>query len=82
MSTVSKHILLTNQQDSWIKAQVETGCFDSESEVIQELISERQRQQQESPQLIAAIRLALNKGENSGFIEQSLEDIWQEARSR
>lgn len=82
MPMVKKSISVTNQQDSWIKAQIKTGHFGNESEVIRELIRERQIREQETPEEIAAIRAALIKGEQSGFSNRSVEEIWEEARSR
>ncbi len=79
---VKKSISVTDQQDSWIKAQIEMGQFVNESEVVRELICERQIQQQETPEEIAAIRAALIEGEQSGFSDRTVDEIWEEARSR
>ena len=79
---VKKSISVTNQQDSWIKAQIETGYFGNESEVIRELIRERQTREQETPAEIEAIRKALIEGEKSGFSDRSVDEIWAEARQR
>ena len=62
----------------WIKQQVKTGHFDSENEVVQELILTRQIQQQES---LSDIRNALIEGEKSGICNLSIDEIWQETRS-
>ncbi len=67
MPMVKKSILITDQQDGWIKAQIETGHFGNESEVIRELICERQIREQETPAEIEAIRAALIESEQSGF---------------
>ncbi len=82
MAMVKKSISVTNQQDSWIKAQIETGYFGTESEVIRELIRERQTREQETPAEIEAIRKALIEGEKSGFSDRSVDEIWVEARQR
>ena len=82
MAMVKKSISVTNQQDSWIKAQIETGYFGNESEVIRELIRERQTREQETPAEIEAIRKALIEGEKSGFSDRSVDEIWVEARQR
>ncbi|MDO9458875.1 MAG: type II toxin-antitoxin system ParD family antitoxin [Alphaproteobacteria bacterium] len=82
MSMVKKSISVTRQQDDWIKAQVETGHFGNESEVVRELIRERQIREQETPAGIAAIRTALIKGEQSGFSDRSIDEIWQDTRRR
>ncbi|MBT4043981.1 MAG: type II toxin-antitoxin system ParD family antitoxin [Rhodospirillaceae bacterium] len=80
MSMVKKSISITDQQDGWIKTQIESGHFGNESEVIRELIRERQMREQETPAEIEAIRAALIEGEKSGFTDQSVDQIWQEAR--
>ena len=79
---VKKSISVTDQQDKWIKAQIESGHFGNESEVVRELIRERQLREQETAAEIELIRHALIEGEKSGFSESSLEEIWREARLR
>jgi antitoxin ParD1/3/4 len=49
MPMVKKSISVTNQQDSWIKAQIKTGHYGNESVVVRELIRERQLRDQETP---------------------------------
>lgn len=82
MAMVKKSITVTELQNAWIKAQIESGHFGNESEVIRELIRERQIREQETPEQIAAIRAALIEGEKSGFSDRSVEEIWEEARQR
>lgn len=62
MGTVRKTITLTDQQDSWIKAQIEAGHYTNDSEYIRDLI----RREQERNAEIDAIRAALTEGEASG----------------
>ena len=82
MGMVKKSISVTEQQDNWIKAQLKTGHFGNESEVIRELIRERQLREQETPARIEAVRAALIEGERSGFTDRSVEEIWEDARLR
>lgn len=82
MGMVKKSISVTDQQNGWIKAQIRTGHFGNESEVIRELIRERQIREQETPAEIEAIRAALIKGEQSGFSDRSVDEIWEDARQR
>lgn len=82
MPMVKKSISVTDQQDSWIKAQIKTGHYGNESEVVRELIRERQLQDQETPAEIEAIRAALIEGEESGFSDSSVDEIWEDARQR
>lgn len=62
MGTVRKTITLTDQQDVWIKAQIEAGHYTNDSEYIRDLI----RREQERSTELEAIRAALVEGENSG----------------
>jgi antitoxin ParD1/3/4 len=48
MAIVKKSISVTDQQDRWIKAQIQSGHFGNESEVVRELIRERQIREQET----------------------------------
>jgi len=82
MPMVKKSISVTDQQDSWIKAQIRTGHYGNESEVVRELIRERQLREQETPAEIEAIRAALIEGEQSGFSNRSVDEIWEDARQR
>ena len=82
MPMVKKSISVTGQQDSWIKAQIKTGHYGNESEVVRELIRERQLRDQETPAEIEAIRAALVEGEQSGFSNRSVDEIWEDARQR
>jgi antitoxin ParD1/3/4 len=62
MGTVRKTITLTDQQDGWIKAQIEMGHYTNDSEYIRDLI----RREQERSAEVEAVRKALIEGENSG----------------
>jgi antitoxin ParD1/3/4 len=62
MATVRKTITLTDQQDDWIKAQIERGHYTNDSEYIRDLI----RREQERGAEIEAVRMALIEGEKSG----------------
>lgn len=77
MAMVKKSISVTNQQDRWIKAQIEVGHFGNESEVVRELIRERQIREQETPAEIAAIRAALIAGEKNGISDLTPGEIMQ-----
>ena len=81
MAMVKKSITVTDQQDSWIKAQIEMGHYGNESEVVRELIRERQLREQESSREIEAIRAKLIQAEKSGFTEQSPAEILKEIKN-
>ena len=75
MPMVKKSISVTDRQDGWIKAQIASGHFGNESEVVRELIRERQIREEETPAEIEAIRAALIKGEKSGFSKRTAKEI-------
>jgi antitoxin ParD1/3/4 len=62
MATVRKTISLTEQQDNWVKAQINAGHYTNDSEYIRDLI----RREQERSAEIESIRAALIEGEASG----------------
>lgn len=62
MGTVRKTTTLTDQQDNWVKAQINAGHYTNDSEYIRDLI----RREQERSAEIEAIRSALIEGEASG----------------
>ncbi|HJV00613.1 MAG TPA: type II toxin-antitoxin system ParD family antitoxin [Burkholderiaceae bacterium] len=62
MATVRKTITLTEQQDRWIKDQIDAGHYTNDSEYIRDLI----RREQERSAEIEAIRASLQDGEASG----------------
>jgi antitoxin ParD1/3/4 len=62
MGTIRKTITLTDQQDVWIKSQIDAGFYTNDSECIRDLI----RREQERSNDIESIRTALIEGENSG----------------
>ena len=71
MSTIRKTITVTDQQDSWIKAQIAGGAFTNDSEYIRDLI----RRDQSDKAGLEAIRAALIEGEESGTSERTPDDI-------
>ena len=62
MGTVCKTITLTDQQDAWVKAQIDAGHYTDDSEYFRDLI----RREQERRSEIETIRAALIEGEASG----------------
>jgi antitoxin ParD1/3/4 len=82
MAMIKKSITVTPHQNDWIKAKLQSGHFGHESEIIRELIRERELSEQETLGEIEAIREALIKGEKSGFTNTSVEEIWAEARAQ
>jgi antitoxin ParD1/3/4 len=80
MSMVKKSISVTDQQSDWMKAQITTGHYGNESEVIRELIRERQLREQETASEIAAIRSKLLAAEKRGASTISAEALLSEIK--
>ena len=78
MSMQRKTITVTEQQDSWIKSQVDSGQYGNDSEYLRELI----RLDQEHKLKIELLRSALIEGEESGISDRSMADILDDATKR
>ena len=70
--TVRKSISFTEQHDEWVKAQVASGQYNSESEVIRELIRERVMREGAGDDWL---RSEISRGLESGVSERSAEDV-------
>lgn len=62
MGAVRKTIILTSEQEAWVKAQVVAGGYADDSEFFSDLI----RREQQRGAEVEAIRHALIEGEASG----------------
>ena len=74
MPMIKKSITVTDQQEAWIQAQLATGNYATDSEVVREALREKQMRMREAEQT----RAALIEAEQSGFTTQSKEDMRQE----
>lgn len=74
-----KTITLTEQQERWVKGQVQGGNYGNDSEYIRDLI----RRDQQAQDRITTLRRALAEGEASGPVKPlDMASIKQAARSR
>lgn len=80
MTMIKKSITVTDQQDIWIKTQIQMGHYGNESEVVRELIRERQLRELETRAEIETIRKKLIQAEEGGFTEQSPAEILKEIK--
>jgi antitoxin ParD1/3/4 len=71
MGMVKKSITVTEQQEAWIQAQLASGHYASDSEVLRDLIRREQKRNDE----LQAIRMALIEGEESGVSPLSTDQI-------
>jgi len=78
MKTTRKTITLSEQQDAWVKARIDSGDYTNDSEYFRDMI---RRDQQESSEMLA-LKKAVQEGLDSGISKRSLREIWQEAERR
>ena len=74
MATIRKTITFTDQQDRWIKAQVEAGEFTNDSEYIRHLV----RRDQLRNSKYVALKTALQRGIESGMSNKNIADIMKD----
>ena len=77
---VTKNIILTDQENSWIESRFASGGYCNESKVFSQLIQEQQVRETETPEEIATIRAALIKGKKSGKSKLTVREIWKEEK--
>ena len=70
-------ISFTKPNDEWLKAQVNKEEYTSKSELINDLIRQARKQQVQ----VDFIRTKLDKSENSGFTDDTKEDILKQSKS-
>lgn len=71
-------ISFTQPNDEWLKTQVDNQEYSSKSELVNDLIRQARNQQIE----IDWIRVKLEKSENSGFTNDSKEQILAQSKSK
>ncbi|MCZ4253382.1 type II toxin-antitoxin system ParD family antitoxin [Pseudoalteromonas shioyasakiensis] len=67
MAMVKKSITVTAQQEKWMQAQLASGNYASDSELLRDLIRKEQMRASE----IEAIRMKLIEAEKSGHSDKS-----------
>jgi antitoxin ParD1/3/4 len=70
-------ISFTRPNDEWLKNQIESKEYSSKSELVNDLIRQARNQQIQ----IDWIKARLDKAENSGFTNDSKEEILKQSKS-
>lgn len=78
MSMQRKTITITDQMESWVKSQVDSGKYENDSEYFQDLL----RRDQERREAETQLRFMLDEAESSGISERTPQEIWKEAETR
>lgn len=75
MAMQRKTITLTEQMESWVKSQVDSGKYGNDSEYFRELVRRDQvREEGES-----RLRVLLDEAEASGLSDLTPDQIWADA---
>jgi antitoxin ParD1/3/4 len=78
MGTIRKTVTFTDQQDKWIKTQIEAGEFTNDSEYLRYLV----RQDQSKNAKFLALKTAIQKGIDSGVSESTIPEVMKEVEER
>ena len=78
MATIRKTVTFTEQQDQWIKAQIEAGEFTNDSEYLRNLVRQDQAQNND----FISLKIKLQQGLDSGVSSKSLPEIMKEVEAR
>lgn len=71
-------ISLTEPNDQWLKSQVDSREYSSKSELVNDLIRQARKQQQQ----VDWLRMKLKDAEKSGFTNDTQEDIRLASKQR
>jgi len=78
MAIVRKTVTLTEQQDKWIKSQIEAGEFTNDSEYLRNLV----REDQEKKAKLLALKQLLKDGLESGISHRTLPEIMEAVENK
>jgi antitoxin ParD1/3/4 len=74
---IRQSISFTKPNDEWLKTQMNNNEYSSKSELVNDLIRQARKQQVQ----IDWIKAKLEKAENSGFTDDSKEQILNQSKS-
>ena len=69
-------ISFTKPNDDWLKSQIDSKEYSSKSELINDLVRQARKQQAQ----IDWIKIKLEKAEQSGFTDDSKDDILKQSK--
>ncbi len=75
MPMVKKSITVTDQQESWIQAQIATGNYGTDSELIREALREKQLRMDEIDYIRAKLIASEKSAEQNGFVDKDRDEI-------
>lgn len=72
---IKQSFSITERNKQWLLAQVATGHYGSASEVIRDMIRERELRYQETPEQLEWLRVKLAKSIESGVSQTNPDDL-------
>ena len=78
MTMMRKTITISQPMENWIKAQIESGRFASDSEYVRDLI----RRDQDRQFALGQLGQAIDEGLASGPANRTIDKIWRAAEER
>lgn len=75
MPMVKKSITVTDQQESWIQAQMATGQYATDSELIREALREKEKRTAKIEHIRAKLIAAEQSVEQQGWVEKTPEEM-------
>ena len=77
MTMTRKTITIPASMDDWVKQQIDTGRYGNDSEYFRDLI----RHDQEKQEKLAALRVVIDMGRQSGASNSSMSDVLLEVQA-
>jgi antitoxin ParD1/3/4 len=78
MSMQQKTITITDQMESWVKAQIDSGKYGDDSEYFRDLI----RRDQDRREAETKLQFMLDEAETSGKSDRTAQAIWAAAETQ
>lgn len=79
--SIRKSISFTDPHDAWIKAQIASGRYTSDSEVVRDLIRRQQEREDKFNTLKAAIQEGLDSGISDKTVPQIMKNVEEKLRA-
>ncbi len=75
---VRKTISMPDEMGAWIEDRIRSGQYNNDSEYFRDLV----RRDQERQEAVTQLRQMLDDAEASGISERTVDQIWQDAKTR
>ena len=81
MATIRKTLTFTDQQDKWIKSQIEAGEFTKESEYNRHLIRTDHARNSKFVELKTAIQAGIDSGHSERTVSEIMKKVEEQMRA-